>query len=199
MGMKGAAKFAYGSDSLSGKHVAVQGVGSVGRTLVEKLVAEGAKVTITDIYQPAVERLVDELGVEAVDPDAIYDVPMDIYAPCALGATVNDETLSRLNCSVITGAANNQLADADVHGRALLEKGIVYAPDFLVNAGGIINCYAEVEGFHPDWSIEKTEDIYNTTLDILKKSRDESIPAYLAANRIAEDRIASIKAVSAGF
>jgi leucine dehydrogenase len=199
MGMKGAAKFAYGSDSLSGKHVAVQGVGSVGRTLVEKLVAEGAKVTITDIYQPAVERLVDELGVEAVDPDAIYDVPMDIYAPCALGATVNDETLSRLNCSVITGAANNQLADEDIHGRALLEKGIVYAPDFLVNAGGIINCYAEVEGFHPDWSIEKTEDIYNTTLDILKKSRDESIPAYLAANRIAEDRIASIKAVSAGF
>jgi leucine dehydrogenase len=199
MGMKGAAKFAYGSDSLAGKKVAVQGVGHVGAYLVEKLVKEGAKVTITDIHEDSIQALTSKFSLDVVKPENIYDVDMDIYAPCALGATVNDETIHKLKCSIIAGAANNQLAQEEVHGKILLEKGIVYAPDFLVNAGGIINCYAEVAGFDSDWSMDETEKIYLTTQEILKKSRDENIPTYLAANRMAEARIEAVRNLAAGF
>ena len=199
MGMKGAAKFAYGSDSLAGKKVAVQGVGHVGAYLVEKLVKEGAKVTITDIHEDSIQALTSKFSLDVVKPENIYDVDMDIYAPCALGATVNDVTIHKLKCSIIAGAANNQLAQEEVHGKILLEKGIVYAPDFLVNAGGIINCYAEVAGFDSDWSMDETEKIYLTTQEILKKSRDENIPTYLAANRMAEARIEAVRNLAAGF
>jgi len=199
MGMKGAAKFAYGSDSLKGKRVAVQGVGHVGTFLVEKLVKEGAKVVITDIHEDLIKNITDRMSVEVVAPADIYDVDMDIYAPCALGATINDETLAKLKCSVIAGAANNQLAIEVAHGQALLDKGIVWAPDFLVNAGGIINCYAEVAGFEQDWAIEEVERIYTTTHAILTKSRTEGIPTYLAANQMAEERIESVRNISAGY
>ncbi|NNC82269.1 MAG: leucine dehydrogenase, partial [Flavobacteriales bacterium] len=198
MGMKGAAKFAFGSDSLAGKRVAVQGVGHVGTTLVEKLYKEGANVVITDIHDDLIKNITDRMNVEVVAPDEIYGVDMDIYAPCALGATVNDETLQQLRCSVIAGAANNQLAVEEKHGQVLLDRGITYAPDFLVNAGGIINCYAEVAGFDKNWSMQEVEKIYDTTQAILKLSRDEGIPAYLAANRMAEERIASVRELSAG-
>ncbi len=199
MGMKGAAKFAYGSESLEGKKVAVQGVGHVGTTLVEKLVKEGAKVTITDIHEDLLKGIAGRMNVAVVSPDDIYDVDMDIYAPCALGATVNDDTLSRLKCQVIAGAANNQLASEAVHGKILLDKGIVYAPDFLVNAGGIINCYAEVAGYEQDWAMDEVEKIFDTTQSIMRMSRDEGIPTYLAANRLAEQRIDSVRNISAGF
>lgn len=199
MGMKGAAKFAYGSDSLKGKKVAVQGVGSVGYNLVEKLVKEGAKVTITDIHEEGIKAITSQFDVNVASVDDIYDVDMDIYAPCALGATINDETIDRLKCSVIAGAANNQLETESKHGQILLDKGIVWAPDFLVNAGGIINCYAEVAGFEQGWAMHEVERIYQTTQDILVKSRNEGIPSYLAANRMAEDRIASVRDISAGY
>jgi len=199
MGMKGAAKFAYGSDSVAGKKIAVQGVGHVGAFLVELLIKEGAKVTITDIHEESIQALSSKYSLTVVKPEDIYDVDMDIYAPCALGATVNDETINKLKCSVIAGAANNQLAQEDVHGKILLDKGIVYAPDFLVNAGGIINCYCEVAGFDPSWSMQETEKIYSTTQEILKKSREENIPTYLAANRMAEARIEAVRNLAAGF
>ena len=199
MGMKGAAKFAYGSESLNGKRVAVQGVGHVGTTLVEKLVKEGAKVVITDIHQDLIKNITDRFDVEVVALDDIYGVDMDIYAPCALGATVNDEMLAKLRCSVIAGAANNQLAVETKHGQELLDRGIVYAPDFLVNAGGIINCYAEVAGFDQDWAMVEVEKIYDTTQSILALSRDKGIPTYLAANQLAEERIAAVKELSAGY
>ncbi|MCH2197885.1 MAG: leucine dehydrogenase [Flavobacteriales bacterium] len=192
MGMKAAAKQRWGSKSLEGKKVAVQGVGHVGAYLVEHLVSEKAIVTITDIHQPSIQKLVEKFGVSAVAPNEIYDVDMDIYAPCALGATVNDETLERLNCTIICGAANNQLANETRHGQIVRERGILYAPDYLVNAGGIINCYWEVIGYNREAALSQTEEIYNTTLEIFKRSADLGIPSYQAANELAEARVKAI-------
>jgi leucine dehydrogenase len=137
MGMKAAAKKVYGNDSLMGRRVGVQGIGQVGRHLVEYLVKEKAQVYITDLHLDKLKGI-NDLGVTAVAQDAIYDLDMDIYAPCALGATVNDETISRLKCSIIAGAANNQLKDEVRHGYMLLDKSVVFAPDFVINAGGLI-------------------------------------------------------------
>ncbi|MEN9700350.1 MAG: hypothetical protein RLZZ301_1548 [Bacteroidota bacterium] len=189
MGMKAAAKHQYGSDSLSGKKVAVQGVGHVGEYLVKHLVSEGALVTITDINQEALKRVNELYGATVVAPDAIYDVPMDIYAPCALGATINDETLNRLTCSVIAGAANNQLKDETVHGVEVMKRGIIYAPDFALNAGGVINCFSEVAGLSLDWAHEKAAEIYQTIDAIVSRSQTEQIPTYMIANKLAEERV----------
>ncbi len=196
MGMKAAVKHQSGNDNLAGKKVLVQGAGHVGQYLVELLVKEGAKVAISDIHEDRIKATKAKFAVEVVDADKVYDADMDIYAPCALGATINDDTLSRLRCSIIAGAANNQLAEEARHGAAVMEKGIIYAPDFLINAGGIINCYSEVIGYNRDMAYRQTEDIYQTTLNILQKSADEKIPTYLAANRMAEERIASIASIN---
>jgi leucine dehydrogenase len=192
MGMKASQKELSGNDSLSGKKVVVQGVGHVGEYLVEHLVKEGAEVTICDIYEDRVKAVVNKYGVKAVDPKAIYDLSMDIYSPCALGATVNDDTLDRLKCSIICGAANNQLKDEKVHGVEVLKRGILYAPDYLVNAGGIINCYWEIVGYNRNAALAQAENIYNTALNIFNISKTKAIPTYLAANQLAEARIASI-------
>jgi leucine dehydrogenase len=199
MGMKAAAKLQYGSDSLAGRKVAVQGVGHVGEYLVNHLVKEGAKVTITDINEEALARISKAQGCAVVAPDAIYDVDMDIYAPCALGATVNDETLQRLKCAIIAGAANNQLANEQIHGQAVIDRGIVYAPDFVINSGGVINVYSEVKGLSSEWAMGKAEEIYNTTFDILKTSQEKGIPTYKIANEAAEKRIAAIANVKQYF
>ena len=124
---------------------------------------------------------------------------MDIYAPCALGATINDDTLSRLKCSIIAGAANNQLKDERKHGEAVMQKGMVYTPDFMLNAGGVINCYAEVKELSPEWAMAKAEDIYNTTATIIKRSQDENIPTYAIANKMAEERIEAIGKIKLSF
>jgi leucine dehydrogenase len=124
---------------------------------------------------------------------------MDIYAPCALGATLNSANISKLKCSIVAGAANNQLAEESVHGNMLMEKGITYAPDFLINAGGLINVYSELTGYNRDRAMQQTEKIYDYTLDILSKSSIEKIPTYLAATRMAEKRIADIGKVKLGF
>jgi leucine dehydrogenase len=199
VGMKASAKLKFGSDSLAGKKVAVQGVGHVGEYLVKHLVKEGAKVTITDINEEALARISKEHGCAVVAPSAIYDVDMDIYAPCALGATVNDETLAKMNCTIICGAANNQLANEQIHGQAVIDKGIIYAPDFVVNAGGVINVYSEVAGLSSEWAMGKAEDIYNTTYNILKTSAEKGIPTYKIANQAAEQRIAAIANVKQYF
>jgi leucine dehydrogenase len=189
MGMKAAAKHQFGSDSLAGKKVAVQGIGHVGAYLVEHLVAEGARVTITDINEAALQQLSAKYGVSVVAADNIYDVDMDIYAPCALGATVNDATLARLNCSIIAGAANNQLKEEAKHGRILMDRGIIYAPDFALNAGGVINCFSEVEGLSLEWAKQKAQEIYTTIDHILIRSQKEGVPSYQVANQMAEERI----------
>lgn len=199
-GLKAAAKTAYGTDDLSGRKVAVQGAGNVGRGLVGHLVKDGAKVFLTDIHDEKLAAIKAEYpDITLVKPDEIYDLDMDIYSPCALGATVNDDTLKRLKCSVIAGAANNQLADESIHGKAVMEKGILYAPDFLINAGGIINCSWERRGYNRKAALLQTEEIHTTALRIFKASTDLGIPTYLAANQAAEHRISSMRQAAIRF
>ena len=199
VGMKAAAKAQFGSDSLAGKKIAVQGVGHVGQYLVEHLTKEGAKVFISDIHEATLKNIAQKFGSQVVGLDEIYDLDMDIYAPCALGATLNDDTLSRLKCSIIAGAANNQLKEERKHGEAVMQKGMIYTPDFMLNAGGVINCYAEVKELSPEWAMAKAEDIYNTTATIIKRSQDENIPTYSIANKMAEERIEAIGKVKLSF
>ena len=189
MGMKAAAKFQFGTDNLEGKKILVQGVGHVGETLVKHITDEGAKVIINDINEVRLEELSKKYGANVVLGNDIYGLDVDIYAPCALGATINDATINQIRAKVIAGAANNQLADEIKHGRLLREKGIAYAPDFLINAGGIINVYAELEGYGRDEIVRKTENIYNTTLDIFNLSEKEDITTHRAAFNIAQNRI----------
>jgi leucine dehydrogenase len=193
MGMKATAKKVYGSDSLNGKKIAVQGVGQVGMHLVEYLVKENAQVVITDLFEDKVKAVAKQFGVKAVGQNEIYDIDCDIYAPCALGATVNDDTIPRLKCDIIAGAANNQLKDELKHGYMLLDKSIVYAPDFLINAGGLINVYNEFLGnYNRARVFEHAEKIYNTCFNILTVAENEKISTQEAAIKMAEKRIAEI-------
>src|SRR5688572_12350285 len=193
MGMKATAKKVYGSDSLTGKRIAVQGVGQVGMHLVEYLVKEKAEVFITDLFEDKVKAIASQYGVKAVGQDEIYDIDSDIYAPCALGATINDETISRLKCSIIAGAANNQLKDEVRHGYMLADRSIAYAPDFLINAGGLINVYHEHLGsYNRKRVMEQAETSYATCLNMLNYAEKEKISSQEAAIRLAEKRIADI-------
>jgi len=192
MGMKAAAKLQFGSDSLNGKKIAVQGVGHVGEYLVEHLSKEGAQVFISDIHEDTLNKVAAKYKAKVVGLNDIYSIDMDIYAPCALGASVNDETLAQLKCSIIAGAANNQLKDEQIHGEIVRDKGIMYIPDFMINAGGVINCYAEVKGFTAAWAMTKAEEIYNRTISIVNRSKESKVPTYKIANTMAEERIDSI-------
>ena len=157
------------------------------------MVKEGAEILVTDIFEDKLREVANSTGATVVDPHVIYDLPMDIYAPCALGATINDQTIDRLKCAVIAGGANNQLKDEAKHGKILMEKGIIYAPDFLINAGGVINVGAEFYGDYQEETVfAQTEKIYNTCLTILDKSEKENIPAQQAAIEAAKARIEAI-------
>ncbi|WP_085991954.1 Glu/Leu/Phe/Val family dehydrogenase [Oceanobacillus senegalensis] len=192
MGMKASANEAFGSDSLEGKVVAVQGVGNVAYALCEHLYKEGAKLIVTDINDEAVKRAVNNFEAKAVKPEEIYDAECDIYAPCALGGIVNDDTINRIRAKVIAGSANNQLKE-DRHGEILHEKGIVYAPDYIINAAGVINVADELHGYNRDRVMKKVEIIYDNLKKIYKISKDKNIPTYLAADRMAEHRIESVR------
>lgn len=193
MGMKAAAKKCWGQDNLKGKKIAVQGVGHVGEHLVRLVTEEGAKVFITDISEEQMKAISAKYGAEIVTTDKIYDLDIDIYAPCALGATLNTENINRLKCSVVSGAANNQLADEKIHGRMLADRGILYAPDFLINAGGLINVYSELKGYNRKDALSHTEKIYDITLEIFDKAKAENMTTIEAANKMAEERIESAK------
>ncbi|MDF1672880.1 MAG: Glu/Leu/Phe/Val dehydrogenase [Vicingaceae bacterium] len=193
VGMKACAKAQFGNDSLNGIKVAVQGAGHVGQYLIKHLTDEGAKVFVTDIHEPSLKEVSDKYGSTIVGLDEIYDLDVDVYAPCALGATVNDETLNRLKCSIIAGAANNQLQNESIHGQAVMDKGIIYAPDFMINAGGVINCFAEVDGRSAEWAMDKAAQIYDTTKEIINGSKSNNTPTYAIANKMAEDRIKQAK------
>ena len=193
MGMKAAAKYRFGSDILEDRTIFVQGIGNVGEALVEHLVNEGANVTIADINHERLEEVKSKYGVAIYSGTDIYSEAMDIYAPCALGATINDSTIHKLKARIIAGAANNQLENEARHGALLQERGIVYAPDFLINAGGIINVYAELENYDRQEIMRKTENIYNTTLEILERARVNGFTAHNAALKIAKERIEARK------
>jgi leucine dehydrogenase len=199
MGIKACLKEHFGNDSLAGKSIAVQGIGQVGENLVGLLRNENAKVYISDIDEDRLRQVAKKYGATAVANNNLFDLDIDIYSPCALGATVNTETINRLKCSIIAGSANNQLADEVVHGYMLLEKGIMYAPDYLINAGGLINCYSEIAGFNKKKTLQMAENIYEATRRVLQKSKLENIPTNEAANKIAEKRIEDIRKIKASY
>ena len=197
-GVKACARYRYGSDSLAGKSVALQGCGSVGYHLAKLLFAEGAVISCTDIDPQRVKRVVEECGAKAVAPDAIYDVRATIFAPCALGAVINDDTVQRLQVEIVAGAANNQLAE-DRHGDELERRGITYAPDYVINGGGLINVNAELHGWAPERARSKAGEIYDTLLRVFEIAREEGVPTYRAADRLAEQRIAAIAKVRRNY
>src|SRR5699024_6720080 len=174
------------------KRIAVQGVGHVAYALCNYLHEEGAQLIVTDINETQVERAVKDFGATAVAPEEIYDVDCDIYAPCALGGTINDDTIERLKAKVIAGSANNQL-QTDRHGELLHEKGVIYAPDYVINSGGVINVADELEGYDEKRVLNKVENIYHVLASVFEKSKEDNIPTYKAADKIAEERIEAIK------
>ncbi len=192
VGLKATVKQQLGQDNVSGLKVAVQGVGHVGYHLVKHLTEEGAKVFVTDIFDDSIKRVVDDFGAEAVGPDQIYNLDVDIYAPCALGATLNDETIPNLKCSIVAGAANNQLKVESEHGQMLKDRGILYAPDYAINAGGLINVANEIEGYNRERAFSQAEGIYDILLTIFKLAEEENIPTHKAANKVAEKRMEDI-------
>ncbi len=200
MGMKALAQKVYGNDSLEGRKVTVQGVGQVGMYLVDYLTKENAKVFIADISEEKLKQVANKTGATVVANDDVYTMDMDIYAPCALGATLNDNTIPNLKCAIVAGAANNQLHEEQKHGRMLKEQGIVYAPDFLINAGGLMNVYTEYLGdYNRDKVYKQAENIYNTCLEIVNKADAEGITSHEAAMSLALQRIEQIGKVKRSF
>jgi len=187
-GIMAAVKHKFGRDSIEGIKVSVQGVGHVGYYLCRYLHEEGAKLIVTDINQESIDKVVNEFNATAVGIDEIYDQDVEIYAPCALGATINDETISRLKCTIVAGAANNQLAE-DRHGTELMQKGILYAPDYVINAGGIINISFE-ENYSLENAMQKVDDIYDTLYEVFETSAREGNSTNYIADQLARDRIA---------
>ena len=178
----------FGDEEVGKYSYAVQGLGHVGMEYVKLLKERGAKLFVTDINQSLVEKAVSEYGAEAVGLDEIYDVPADVYSPCALGGTLNDDTLPRLKAKVICGAANNQLATNAI-GDELQRRGILYAPDYAVNAGGVMNVALEITGYNRERAMRMMRTIYHNLARIYEISERDGIPTYKAADRMAEERI----------
>ncbi len=192
VGIKAALKKTFGNDDLAGRKVSVQGVGHVGYFLCKELHENGAKLYVSDIDKDALARVVNEFNAKVVGLDDIYGLDVDVFAPCALGAIINDTTIPQLKCSIVAGAANNPLADEPKHAQALHDKGILYAPDYVINAGGLINVATEFFHAASDIAAVKTERIYDSLLNIFDLSAEESVSPLFAANKIAEKRIADI-------
>ena len=190
-GLMAALQAKFGNEEVGDYAYAVQGVGHVGMEFVKLLRERGAKVFVTDINKELVQRAVDDHGAEAVAPDQIYDVDAQVYSPCALGGTVNENTLPRLKCQVICGAANNQLANDEI-GDEVTRRGILYAPDYAVNAGGLMNVSLEIDGYNRERAMRMLRTIYFNLGRIFEIAQRDGIPTYKAADRMAEERIASI-------
>jgi leucine dehydrogenase len=186
--MQAAARFRWGADSLAGRSVAVQGCGNVGLNLARELRREGARLFVADVDEARAERAARELDAQRVAAGEIYDAAADVFAPCALGGVVNDDTLARLRAEIVCGAANNQLLEAR-HGDALHARGVLYAPDYAANAGGVVNGCRELLGWTPEQSAHKIHSLYDTLLSIFTLARDENIPTHAAADRLAEARL----------
>ncbi len=188
-GMKAAAKLAWGDPSLGGRTVAIQGLGSVGGYLASYLRDEGAVVRACDIDTELAEAARQSCGVQLVSPESVYDEVCDIFAPCALGAVINDRTLPRLRARIVAGGANNQLAEPERHGEELARRGILYAPDFVINAGGLVNVFQEFMGYDRELALGRARKIFDTTLDVFAAAERDRIPPGLAAERLAERRL----------
>ncbi len=193
--IQAAAKEKWGADDLGGKTVAVQGCGHVGYYVSKELHEARAKLIVTDIDPERVKRVVSEFGARAVGLDEIYAARADIFAPCALGAVINDKTIPQLKVEIVAGAANNQLLEEEKHGTALEKKGILYAPDYVANAGGVINVYSELAGWTPERAFRKADEIYDTVLRVFHIAKHDKVPTYEAADRLAEMRIRAVGAM----
>jgi leucine dehydrogenase len=188
IGLRATVEYRLGRSDLAGLRVAIQGLGSVGYRLARLLHEAGAALWVTDLYPDRIERAVAELGATAVGAETIWELEVDVFAPCALGAVINDATLPRLHARVIAGAANNQLAETR-HGEALMERGILYAPDYVINAGGVIDIALERHGFDRDRLLRHLDGIRDTLLDIFHLAERERLPTTLIAQRLAEERL----------
>lgn len=194
-GILAAVNEVYGSDDITGKIIAVQGLGAVGYYLCQYLCEAGAKLIVTDIRKESIDRIVNEMGALAVAPDEIYSVECDVFAPCAMGAIINDFTVDKLKCKIVAGSANNQLAE-DRHGDILREKDILYIPDYVINAGGVINVYEEIKGYNKERAMAKAANIYSSVKRLIEIAKHENISTHVAADRMAEERIAKMARVS---
>lgn len=192
VGLKACAKFLWGDENLRGKRIAVQGLGAVGEPLLEHLKEGSLEVIATDTNEGTLRRLQAKYEFKAVQPEAIYDMDCDIFCPCAIGGILNDRTIPRLKCKLVAGCANNQLEDEERHSRMLHERGILYAPDYIINAGGVIQAIDELQGYNPERVRMKTERIYGRLLHLFEAVRREGILPLEAANRYAESRIKEI-------
>jgi len=194
-GMRACAEEVFGTPSLEGRTVAVQGVGHVGANLCQLLrEREGANLIVTDVNRKAVEVMVKTFGAKPVEPDEILSVPCDIFAPCALGAVVDDETLPNFRCQIIAGAANNVLLEAR-HGAALAERGILYAPDYVINAGGLINVADELEGYSKGRATKRVMRIEDRVRRIIGIAKRDGVPTNVAADTLALERIDAISSI----
>ena len=194
MGMKACAKETWGNDSLQGKVVAMQGFGKVATHTAHHLMKEDATLVVTDVFDGALDRARD-LGLKVVNSDDIYGIDCDIFAPCALGGVINPETIPQLKCKVIAGGANNQLL-SESDGEALHRMGIMYGPDYILNSGGIINVESEISGiYNADHAREKTERVYEIIERVISISKSEEIPTAKAADRLAEERLKSVRGI----
>ena len=185
------AEFVFGDSELEGRTFAVQGVGKVGSAFVQLLIEARANVVIADSYEPTLEAAVAKFGVDTVPIDEVHTVECDFFSPCALGAVLNEETIPQLNCKAVVGSANNQLA-TDKDAERLHERGIVYGPDFVVNAGGLINVYDELHGYSKIRALHRVDGIYGATMRILETARDQDINPHMAAIHVAQERIRDI-------
>lgn len=194
-GIKAGIKEYYGNDSLAGRKIVIQGTGHVGERLVALLRKENAKVFVSDIISERMITVANQYGAEIVSNGKLYELEADVYAPCALGGTLNDTTIPKLRCKVIAGSANNQLVDEEKHSQMLKDKGILYAPDYLINSGGLLSCYSEIAGYSASRTLTLTENIYNMTRSILQKSKEDETTSLQAANELAEERIKAIRKI----
>ncbi|TET36319.1 MAG: Glu/Leu/Phe/Val dehydrogenase [Planctomycetota bacterium] len=195
LGIKVSCKEKYGSDDVEGKVIAVQGLGHVGWYICQFLAEAGAGLVVTDISAGLVGKSVKEFKADAVDADVIYDVECDVFCPCALGAIINDDTINRFKCGIIAGAANNQLHDIDMHGKMLRDRDILYAPDYVINSGGLINVSMELEpsGYNEEKSRAKISNIPKALEECYRIAKEEGISTAAAADHLAEARIAAGK------
>jgi len=193
-GIKACMKEVFGSDSLRDRTVAIQGFGKVGSHLVKHLRNEGANIIATDISKEATKRAVEEFGATLVKPNEIYGVECDIFSPCALGGVLNHQTIPRLKCKIVAGGANNQLAE-DEHGDLLKQRGILYAPDYIINAGGVINISVELTGYNPELAKAQVAEIYHTMARVIDLAKSEQISTEKAADRLALDHIEEARKV----
>jgi len=189
VGIKACLKRINGSDSLEGIKIAVQGMGHVGQNLLKLLSDAGAKLYISDIDEKKLKMATKEIKAKVINSDDIYGLDVDIFTPCALGGIINDETIPKFRCKIIAGAANNQLEKERKHGKDLHEKGILYAPDYVINAGGLINVYNELQGYNREKALAQAEGIYNILSEVLDVAEKEGVPTPVASNKYAEERI----------